>query len=186
MCTLFCLVDIKKRSFLTSCVFWFVFSNAIALALAVISGFDFLLSQNKDCNCKMSGTVKRLWFVIWWTVYIYIYIIITEMVDWALKPIISLPTYQLTMLAKHVNPTQWSGLWKEKNKKHTQKKNPDTRIEYLCSLQLADMLWTQIQLCSLVTLISCRLNTKRRVEGCPLVNTLDSVNTHCTCMGGTV
>ena len=26
--TLFCLVDIKKRSFLTSCVFWFVFLNA--------------------------------------------------------------------------------------------------------------------------------------------------------------
>ena len=28
MCTLFYLVDIKKRSFLTSCVFWFVFLNA--------------------------------------------------------------------------------------------------------------------------------------------------------------
>ena len=28
ICTLFCLVDIKKRSFLTSCVFCFVFLNA--------------------------------------------------------------------------------------------------------------------------------------------------------------
>ena len=33
ICTLFCLVDIKKRSFSTSCVFWFVFLNAIALAV---------------------------------------------------------------------------------------------------------------------------------------------------------
>ena len=27
-CALFCLIDINKRSFLTSCVFWFVFLNA--------------------------------------------------------------------------------------------------------------------------------------------------------------
>ena len=30
ICTLFCLVDSKKHSFLSSCVFWFVFLNAIS------------------------------------------------------------------------------------------------------------------------------------------------------------
>ena len=36
---LFCLVDIKNRSFLASCVFWFVFLNASSFRLAVFGGF---------------------------------------------------------------------------------------------------------------------------------------------------
>ena len=51
MCTLFSLVDIKKRSFLITCVFWFVFLNASSHLC-----FRFFFGQNKTV-CKVSSCI---------------------------------------------------------------------------------------------------------------------------------
>ena len=58
--SLFRLVNIKQRSFLTSCVLWFVFLNASTSTVAVNSVFDFLCRLVCACAQQAPKCVRAL------------------------------------------------------------------------------------------------------------------------------